>query len=99
MATARFAAHGARRVFALQGVVSGDEDALMNDDNHKQMASAAYRLAALDEDFILGDSTRMTRLRPRRCRPVPSRDPDGDPPGGMSRPGGSDALPRSAEVR
>jgi uncharacterized protein (TIGR00730 family) len=39
-------------------------DAAMNDrsDNAAQMASATYRLPALDTDFILGDSTRGVRF-------------------------------------
>ncbi len=38
------------------------EIVVMNNDNGRQMASSAYRLAALDEDFILGDSMRGVRF-------------------------------------
>ena len=35
----------------------------MGNDNKAQLASPAYRLAALDQDFVLGDSTRGVRFQ------------------------------------
>jgi uncharacterized protein (TIGR00730 family) len=35
----------------------------MTDSNQSQMAAAAYRLPALDQDFLLGDSTRAVRFQ------------------------------------
>jgi hypothetical protein len=32
-------------------------------DNKAQMASPAYRIAALDQDFVLGDTTRGVRFQ------------------------------------
>ena len=34
----------------------------MNDKNHRQLEATAYRLAALDQDFLLGDSMRGVRF-------------------------------------
>ncbi|HLF22050.1 MAG TPA: 3-isopropylmalate dehydrogenase, partial [Aestuariivirga sp.] len=35
----------------------------MTDSNKAQMAAAAYRLPALDQDFLLGDTTRAVRFQ------------------------------------
>ena len=35
----------------------------MTDSNKAQMAAAAYRLPAMDQDFLLGDTTRGLRFQ------------------------------------
>jgi uncharacterized protein (TIGR00730 family) len=39
------------------------EESILSDSNQRQLAAPAYRLPALDQDFILGDSTRAIRFQ------------------------------------
>lgn len=43
-------------------MVAGATDSGAHPSNAEQMASPSYRLAALDEDFLLGDSMRGVRF-------------------------------------